>query len=338
MLATMCFAAFQAPAQASTAQDLLKILRAKKIVTEEEYNSLVEDLNNEEIQEKTERRKAKLKEATLDEAREKQKEEAKTAIKATFKDGITWESADKSTSLSLNGRIQLDYRSYGGADALNADTFDVRRADLSGKGTFYDAYSFLVQADIAQNGVALDEGWFNIAWWKAAQFRFGQFKMPMSLEELTSDLHIDFQERSLVNAQVPGKERGAMIHGQPMDGVYYGLALSTGQGKNNNEGNNVVDSNDVIGRLAVNFANIFDYKNAVFHVAGSFSDGTIPVTAVTSGRTEGRGTNNFFTSEAFSGRDVDRQRKAFETAIAYGPVKFQAEYVNVNFDGIVLPE
>ena len=81
MLAVMCFTAFQAPAQASTAEDLLKLLRAKKVVTEEEYKTLAEDIAAEETQEKDARRKAKLKEALADEAREKQKEETKTAIK-----------------------------------------------------------------------------------------------------------------------------------------------------------------------------------------------------------------------------------------------------------------
>jgi phosphate-selective porin OprO and OprP len=303
-------------------------------LTEQEYQIIADAFEAERSEAKAEIRKARLKEALAEEAKEKQKEETKSEIKAKFKDGITWESADKSTSISVNGRLQLDYRNFGGADAIDADTFDIRRAYLGAKGKFYDNYSFLVQADFssATGGLALDEAWVNIAWWKPAQFKIGQFKMPMTLEDLTSDLFTDFQERSLINAQLPGKERGAQVWGEPKAGINYALAVSTGQGKNVNDVNNSVDGNDVIGRVAVNFAQLMDNKDAVFHLGGSFSDGTIPVTTLSSGRTEARGIA-FFNTAAFTGTDVDRTRGGLEGAVAWGPVKLQSEYFNVNFEG-----
>ncbi len=328
-------------AAANTAEKLLEILKAKKIISAGEYESLATEIAEEKAIDKDERRKAKMKEALADEAKEKQKEAAKTELKAKFKDGITWESADKSHALSLNGRIQLDYRTFDGADALVADTFDVRRAYLTAKGKFYDYYTFDVTGDFGSTSgvptaLALDVAFLNIAWWKQAEFRFGQFKMPFSLEEQTSSRFIDFQERSMGNVLVPAKERGIMLHGEPFKGVNYGLALSAGQGKNTNDVNNVVDSNDVIGRVAVNFAEMFDQKDAVYHLGAAFSDGTRAVSAPATGRTEGRGIN-FFTAAAFTGlgtaAELDRSREGFEAAVAYGPIKFQTEYLSDNFEG-----
>jgi len=55
----------------------------------------------------------------------------------------------------------------------------------------------------------LDIAYINLGWWQPEQLRVGLFKMPFSLEEVTSDNYTDFQEHSFANALVPAKERGA---------------------------------------------------------------------------------------------------------------------------------
>src|SRR3546814_8105460 len=68
--------------------------------------------------------------------------------------------------------------------------------------------------------------------------------MPSMLEEMTSSNNIDFMERSMANSSVPGKERGAMVHGAPFTGLTYALAFSTGEGQNNAEDDIRVDDVD----------------------------------------------------------------------------------------------
>jgi phosphate-selective porin OprO and OprP len=357
--------AFQAPARADAIDNLIDKLKAKGVLSEEEYQEFKDARDGE----KAVTRKRKQEE---DETRTKSEDRSKTEMVGNFNNGLTWESADKKNSLHLGGRLQLDYRKFGGDDALAADTFDIRRAYLTVDGKFWEYYTFDVTADFASlaggpiatttnstvtgcsgnpvgglpctptvsstsatsTGTAshLDVAWLNAAWWKGAQFRFGQFKMPYSIEELTSSRFIDFQERSILNQFVPAKERGIMLHGTPIDGVFYGIALSTGQGKNNNETNNNVDSNDIIGRAGVNIAELIGQKGAVYHVAIDYSQGTIPVAAVPSGRTEGRGIT-FFSSAAFTGADLDRTRAGIEGSVALGPVKLQAEYLAAKYKG-----
>jgi len=158
--------------------------------------------------------------------------------------------------------------------------------------------------------------------------------MPYSLEERTSSRFIDFQERSFVNntSLTPGKERGVMIHGTPFTGINYALALSTGQGKNTNDVDNGADNKDVILHADTNLAEILGNKEAVYHFGVSYSNGNLPPSAAGKQRTEGRG-NEFFSATAPTGSTMERTRYNFETALAYGPVKLQGEYGNVNFEG-----
>ena len=324
---------FGTNAMADSTDDIVNALIAKGVLTEEEGALLMKGREGEK------------------EAAAKKKD---AAVTAKFKDGISFESGDGDNKMSINGRIQLDYRNFDwnegnstGANANDADSFDVRRAYLGAKGTFAKYYDFEVTADFSQvSGTAagytpLDVAYMNIKWWKEAQFQFGQFKMPFSLEERTSSRFIDFQERSFVNntSLVPGKERGFMVHGTPFTGVNYALAFSNGQGKNVNEIDIREDSKDVIAHVDTNIAEIMGNKEMVIHLGASYANGDLPAAAVGTQRTEGRG-NTFFTAAAFNGgaggatnNTMERTRTGLEGAFAYGPFKVQTEYAKASFDG-----
>ena len=267
----------------------------------------------------------------------------KTQIEGRFKDGVSFTDGTGDNKFSINGRLQLDYRNYDtpsnttSAVSNYADTFDLRRAYLGAKGTFNKYYDWEVTADFAQTTASqLDVAYVNLKWWQQAQFQFGQFKMPYSLEERTSSRFIDFQERSFVNnsSLTPGKERGFMIHGTPITGVNYAVAVSAGAGKNTNDTDNRVDSNDIILHADTNLAEILGNKEAVYHFGGSYGFGDIAPGSVSAQRTEGRGTE-FFATSAFTdtGNKLERNRYNLESALAYNNFKLQGEYSNVEFKG-----
>lgn len=330
-------------AMADSADDLLKKLKEKGILTEQEYDEFNATRDTEKVKKNSE-------------------------IKASFKDGIIWESGDKSTSFQVSGRIHADYRSFARPVPENAattavataanesNTFDIRRARIELKGKFYDSYDFLVSTDLAGTSAGnttsiLDQAYFNINWWKEVQFRFGQFKMPMNLEKVTSSNFVDFQERSVVNQLAPNEDRGAMVWGLPYDGITYALAISNGEGaKNRNDTDPRVDDIEFVGRGTVNFAEIFaDKSHEVMHVGVSGSHTTLnkpgvgaaTATGLLSGanavRTEPRGIN-FLTLPTFStavnniDTGIDRTRYGVEGAFAYGPVKIQGEWLRNKFD------
>ncbi len=321
-------AATPAPKRDKTTR-LLEKLRDKGIISEEEFNEVIGEAGEDKAAARAERRRKAMLEAQEESKAEARKEQ----FAGRYNNGINFQSGDGRNAFSIGGRIHADYRNF--PDSTSADTFDVRRAYIGMQGKWNEYLTWDLTADLANlvNNAPLDVAWINIAYNDAMQFRFGQFKMPFSLEELTSSRFIDFQERSLVNGLVPQKERGFMLHGIPYPGLTYGLALSTGQGKNNNDIVAVRAKADVIGRATVNLAELAGMQaNSVFHFGGAFSTGDLPTGFGLSQRTEGRGLT-FFTTQAFSGQDVSRNRFGGEVAIAYGPLKLQGEYVATNYSG-----
>lgn len=322
---------FGANAMADTTDDIVNALMAKGVLTKEEGALLMRGRSGEK------------------EAAAKKKE---TGIAASYKDGILFESGDKKNSIQVNGRLHFDSRTYdyssnnninGAASATGADTFDIRRARIGAKFKFLEYYS----GEIVFNGVGgtpvVDVAYGDIAWWKMAKIRVGQFKMPFSLEQLTSSNNIDFIERSFVDAYIPAKEIGAMVFGEPFKGTTYGLAFSNGNpapAGTGTETDNRVDNKDVIGRVTANFAEMMDNKDMVLHVGLAYSTGDVPKGNATSlggnRSTESRGAS-FFTAPTLGTADatdkaIDRTRLGLEGVVANGPFKAQAQWVNAGYD------
>jgi phosphate-selective porin OprO and OprP len=338
-LASTFILGFGANTMADTTDDIVNALIAKGVLTEEEGALL---LNGRQLENAT---------------------KAKTPA-AKFKDGMTFESPDGNFSFTPTGRVHTDYRifnhnegktntapagttnSIANTTSAGADTFDIRRARIGFKTKYKEFYEAELNADIATgdgggNGgtsvtrTTWDVAYFNVAWWKQAQFRFGLFKMPMNLEEVTSSNNIDFMERSYVNALAPQKEIGAMIHGVPFAGTTYALAVSNGAGKSADTDIRE-DGKDVIGRITANFAEMgaTPNKEAIYHAGISYSQGDQPQGVVgVNGRTESRGVNPFFRAPTLANTaftNIDRSRIGVEGAFALRQFKLQGEWLQQN--------
>ena len=360
-----------APGFAVTAEEILEVLVNKGIINRAEYEILLKGpgkaTGQPEAQAAQPAPAGESKKAESVAEQPQAKPDAKTTtnksgvgeLTATFKDGVSWESKDKSTMISLHGRILPDYRNFLGNDAIGADTFDIRQAQLWVDGRFYDDYEFRVRADFVSlagpqasvctnvnaSGVCtttqvptsqsaqLFDAYINYAGWKAAQIRFGQLRVPYSFELLAAIPYFDFYERSFAGSFDPSFDRGIMVHGSPTKGLWYGLSYTNGNSRNVVDSNEVVDSKDTSGRLAVNFAELFDQKDAIYHLGLNYTHGrTTTAGVVPSVRTEARGVR-FFAPLDFAADDVVRNRAALEAVVAYGPVKFASEYFKFNYSG-----
>ena len=276
----------------------------------------------------------------------------KTPVMKEKDKNFTIESPNGENSISLTGRVHFDGRFYdynqddgtsGSASSVGADTFDIRRARIGVKYKFGKYYSGEVTANtVGTSSDVLDVGFLDVAWFEQAKFRFGQFKMPFSLEQLTSSNNIDFIERSFVDSFIPAKERGMQVFGEPMAGMTYALALSngttsTGSSVTGAEADNRVDNKDVIGRFTVNFAELMKNKEAVFHLGAAFSKGDSPLgTGFGTFRTESRGAT-FYTAPVIAmtnnqDKTLDRTRYNLEFAVASGPFKIQSQYVRADHE------
>jgi len=271
---------------------------------------------------------------------------------ASLGEGVGFSDPRGNWTLRFNGRIQGDYRTYD-PNGISASTFGLRRARIGAALTVLKDYQMYVEGEFINGAAtgtttqtaALTNGWLDAAWFKAARVRIGQFKPQFGFENSMPDVLTDFQERALTQSllQNLNYDRGIMLHGAPLKGMYYGVTISNGTGLNLEESQGSTteartDGKDVSVRLVQNFAEFLDVHDFVLHFGGSYKTGTVTTrggTAFTPAtvQTEARGIT-FFNSAALSGTDIDRTISELETTVAYGPIKIQGEYWQAEYEGI----
>jgi len=182
--------------------------------------------------------------------------------------------------------ISTDYNSIADRDSASVgDNFEIRRARIGVVGTINKDIGYeLVGNAVGGTTNWIDTAWANYGFNKNAQVRVGRFKQPFSLEELTSSNNIDFMERSYGNQMVPGKRLGAMIHGEPMAGLTYGVSVYQ-------DGFNEITNQNSLGtkqaaRLTLNLAQLNDMKDTVLHVGFGYTGGESQVVPTNSTNTQ----------------------------------------------------
>ncbi len=287
------------------------------------------------------------------------------------KDGaFTLESPNGRNSISLTGRMHLDYRfndAYedGRGDDRDSqslsDQFELRRARLGVKGKFANDFKYEVVGNLPGTAT-IDVAYLDWAKYDAFQIRTGKFKQPFGLEQLTSSNNIALMERSYVDQTVPAKKVGLQVMGSPKAGFTY--ALSTFQNHDTELNISGGDRASGAARGTINFAEIIGNKEAIMHLglAGLDSTYTVGVAnssqtdttasssyrgTISSFRTPGRGTNNIFRGQVggegcttniyacnseFSAT-VQNKAIGLEGIFASGPYKLVGEYSAGDYRG-----
>ena len=154
--------------------------------------------------------------------------------------GFTFTSSDGKFQLSLAGRGQFQFQ-YVDKDDVNGPLQEtsvtkIRRFKVSMGGyVFTRDLTYRVQVDLAKSGTAqmMDDAWINYRFVDEAQIQAGQFKIPFSRQELTSDGALQFVDRAnAVDAFKPSYDVGAMAQGKVAGGMLAwnaGLFNGTGQ-------------------------------------------------------------------------------------------------------------
>ena len=331
--------AFAAPAYADEYIDTLNILKDKGVLTQKEYDAKVKA-----YEEKSENKRFSEYRIDKDVSDNNKWRQARANDGSVTENGVGLKSKDGNNTIQFGGRIHMDYRQYDPAYGAGQTTdsyqnlAEIRRARFGVRGQFQKDFKYEIVGNFGNDvgagssSTTMDVAYVNYAANPEAQFQFGLFKMPFSLEQLTSSNNIDFMERSLIGQVegefIPGKETGFMVHGIPKPGFTYQLAASRGRGNKDN----VSDGFDYIGRVTTNIADLQGVKTYVAHLGAAYSSGTVKGgVAPASGRTEARSQNAFFTGPALSGI-TDRTRQGLEAAIAYNALKIQGEQFNFKYD------
>ncbi|HSI44032.1 MAG TPA: porin [Methylotenera sp.] len=264
-------------------------------------------------------------------------------VYGSFKDGLVFDDGTGNWKLQLNGRLQADYRTFQ-PDEWKNDTFSIRRARFGGTFSFLKDFAVRVEGEYANDNTgakgttALTYGYLDFTRWSAAKIRIGQFKPFFGLERPQSTNFTDFTELSLATNNgamfTSTYDRGIMVFGDPLTWVNYNAYIVNGSGQNNDA---VKDSKDIGVRVNANLAHFVDNKNVVLHLGASASDGSIGFSTAAGNSltqsTESNGVKFFDVTGISAAIDTDRIRWGAETALSYGPVKLQAEYINSNFEG-----
>ena len=278
--------------------------------------------------------------------------------------GVTLKDSAGNWIAKFTGRVQGDYRTYGPAAAL-PDVFSLRRARLGLELTLYRDYVFYVEGEFATGNAqanatqtaSLTNAYLELNVVKWARPRIGQFKPPIGLENLASDVLTDFMERGLTQSllQNLNYDRGVAVQGTPAKGLWYGVSLTNGTGLNLEERNGSpqdaqASGKDVTARVALNVAPLVGWKDGLFHVGLGWKNGTVSNAptqgsagtsgfVAATGRTEAFGTT-FFTPQAFNGAggvteasDIDRTLTVAELAVAWKPFKLQGEAWRARYEG-----
>jgi len=285
--------------------------------------------------------------AALQQGRSSDKGKSKgSPVYAAFKDGLVFDDGSGDWKLQLNGRIQADYRNFN-PDEWKNDGFFIRRARLGGTFSFLNDFAVRVEgeynnvSDGSKATTALTYGYLDYAKWKGAKIRVGQFKPFFGLERAQSTNFTDFTELSLAtnNGSIFNStyDRGLMVFGDPLPWLNYSAYYVNGSGQNNDD---IKDSKDIGARVNANLAKFTDSKGLVLHVGTSASKGSIDSSSTSKSikqSTEGNGVEFFnianIANIATNISTTDRTRFGLEAAVAYGPVKFQSEYIQANFEG-----
>jgi phosphate-selective porin OprO/OprP len=127
------------------------------------------------------------------------------------------------------GDLRLDFRARVTADVRNSEaafdedeldrTVDIARRRFGVEGQYGNLFDFQIEREL---GTELADAWrdvyVNYRQFEFANFRYGKFKLPFSLDENTSSINLDFTYRSLIATHLaPGRDIGWMAHGRVLD-------------------------------------------------------------------------------------------------------------------------
>ncbi len=121
-----------------------------------------------------------------------------------WENGVLYFRSGDDFSLRFDARIFLDFARYSGSDyAYNGS--DLRRGRLALKTKLHKYWLAEFDMDIADNQVEAKDMWAARLIGSNSMLKIGYYKVPFSMEELTSSLIITFMERSLANSFTPGR-------------------------------------------------------------------------------------------------------------------------------------
>jgi phosphate-selective porin OprO and OprP len=237
--------------------------------------------------------------------------------------------AGKWLRLDFRARLQAD-RTWSEVNAGKAGNsgLDIARRRVGVEGRIMRAVDFELEYEIAAR--EWRDALVDYRQFTAVRVRAGRFKMPFSLDEMTSATKLDFVYRSRIAARLaPGRDNGVLVHGQVLRNA---LAYEAGLFRNDGDNARPGASARVFGgrssalRLVARPLVASRSTMADWQVGIALSETNIPegFSAVRARTVLG---SSFYDSDVWvKGR---RRRVGLETRWRPGPAAIQAEYIRL---------
>lgn len=288
-----------------------------------------------EAQMSLEERVQRLEEAaTMDES---------TNMEALWRNGLHFRTLDKDVEIRIGGRIQNDWNFIRPSDEIEEaffrddegnvdeplDRILFRRSRIYIRGTLHTYIRFKAEYDFAGGGVTWTDVYMQFVRLPAfGNIYVGKVKTPFGLEGLTSSRFITFQERSLTDAFVPGRQVGLLFKNSVFDKrVHWAFALT--RSDDNGTADSLTDSPDTNFTLRLAATPYQASETQLAHVGLAYHLQTEKGFRFRA-RPEAR-TRSVWLVDA--GGDADRvDQIGLEAALVYGPISVQGEYMTATPD------
>jgi phosphate-selective porin len=233
--------------------------------------------------------------------------------------------------VSFRARVQVDSRRSDAPltdeDEVNTD-FARKRIGIDGQFGRY--VEFQVERELDDDLDPWRDVYANYRQFTEAQFQYGKFKLPFSLDENTSPTNLDFVYRSLAASTLaPGRDIGWMAHGRVIDQIVryeFGIFEHDGANAKPRRAPRVIGGQTKALRLGVQPFRTTDTpaEDLLLGVAWTWSDLEEGLPGVRGQTVFGR---SFFSSDyAVVGK---RNRMGFEMRWRPGPFSVKSEYMTV---------
>src|SRR5689334_2340540 len=106
--------------------------------------------------------------------------------------------------IDIRARVQTDFRSFSPDVETDEGTFDLNRARLQLEGKFLGNFDYQVEREFRDTFGGRDpkhpwrDVYVNFDHFDNFQIQAGKFKIPFSMEQLTSPTDLDFVRRALI--------------------------------------------------------------------------------------------------------------------------------------------
>jgi len=225
-------------------------------------------------------------------------------------------------------KAQVDFREFPDEpDTPLKPVADLHRTRIGVEGRLIKEFEYQIEGELSDASQPWRDIYIQTRSFRVLQVRAGQFKIPFSLEQLTSSMDLDFNYRSLAATFLaPGRDVGVMAFGRLLDEkVRYqaGVFKHGGDNVRESERTDAQADRTYAGRLLIRPWNGFDNLFRTFFAGVAFTSGVLPA-----GPNGVRGKT--VPGDAFFQRlfvNGHRRRIGGEFQWRPGPLQLQGEYI-----------